>query len=147
MQAIEERRQVKLNHGLVLRRHGGMLYIGLPSGRELAYMRPRIEEEGITYEGVEQTTRKWQRLATWGGKLTENIVQAVARDCLAEAMLRLDQAGYRTVMHVHDEVVLEAPRGEHTPEEVAELMGRPIPWAPGLPLRADAYQCDYYRKD
>jgi len=132
---------------------GGVLtlQVQLPSRRELYYVRPRIERDPkfgndvITYEGYEQG--KWGRLKTYGPKLVENIVQGVARDCLAAAMLRLDEAGYRIVMHVHDEVVIEVPEGEDCLGVVCQLMGQPLDWAPGLPLPADGYETYYYRKD
>jgi DNA polymerase len=131
-----------------------VLFITLPSGRRLAYVKPELMphkrfegKEEITYMGVDQTSRKWSRLGTYGGKLVENVVQAIARDCLAESLVRLENAGYKTVMHVHDEVVLEVPSGWSSAEQVAEIMGRDIQWAPGLPLRADAFETDYYRKD
>jgi DNA polymerase len=129
-------------------------FIKLPSGRRLAYVKPELQPhkrfEGkneITYMGVDQMTRKWTRLSTYGGKLVENVVQAIARDCLAESLKRLHAAGLKVVMHVHDEVVLEVPIGVSSAEQVAEIMGEPIEWAPGLPLRADAFETDYYRKD
>ena len=131
-----------------------MAFIELPSGRKLAYVRPELTphpkfagREQITYMGVNQMTRKWTRLSTYAGKIAENVVQAIARDCLAESLMRLHAAGYRTVMHVHDEVVLEVPIGESSAEQVAQIMGESISWAPGLPLRADAFETDYYRKD
>lgn len=131
-----------------------MLFIKLPSGRRLAYVQPKMQphpkfegREQIAYMGVDQLSRKWTRLATYGGKLVENIVQAIARDCLAESMKRLHSHGYRIVMHVHDEVVLEVPIGESSADEVADIMGKPIHWAEGLPLRADAFETDYYKKD
>jgi DNA polymerase len=97
--------------------------------------------------GQNQTTRKWEETETWGGKLVENIVQAFARDCLAEALVRLDAEGYATVFHVHDEIVAEEPTDGRTYEDMAEVMGRPIEWAPGLLLRADGYSTDFYMKD
>jgi DNA polymerase len=96
--------------------------------------------------GQNQTTRKWEKTETWGGKLVENIVQAYARDCLAVAMLRLDEAGYAITFHVHDEIVAEAPEGSRW-EDMAEIMGRPIDWAPGLLLRGDGYETKFYMKD
>ena len=86
-------------------------------------------------------------METFGGKLVENIIQAIARDCLAVSMIRLEDAGYEINFHVHDEVVLDVPTKKGSVEEVAEIMGRPISWAPGLPLRADGYECKFYRKD
>jgi DNA polymerase len=119
----------------------------LPSGRILTYWGARLDTDGsICFMAQNQTTRKWEKDETWGGKLVENIVQAFARDCLAEALLRLDEAGYRTVFHVHDEIVAEAPDGSRW-EDMAEIMGRPIDWAPGLLLRADGYDTKFYMKD
>lgn len=117
----------------------------LPSGRILSYWEARLDNS-IVFMGQNQTTRKWEKTDTWGGKLVENIVQAVARDCLAEALLRLDEAGFDTVFHVHDEIVAEAPDGSRW-EDMAEVMGRPIDWAPGLLLRADGYDTQFYMKD
>ena len=91
--------------------------------------------------------RNWGRIETYGPKLVENIVQATARDCLAEALLRLDQAGYKIVMHVHDEAVLEMPEGAGSLEEACEIMAQPLEWAPGLPLPADGFETEYYKKD
>jgi len=154
IEAVRDKTAVHLHHGLVFSYESGIMFIRLPSGRRLAYVRPRIEIDErfnkpvLTYEGMDQTTKQWARLNTYGGKLVENIVQATARDCLAEAMLRVDAAGYRIVMHVHDEVVLEVPHGSSgSLEEVCEIMGQPIKWAPGLPLRADGFEADYYKKD
>ena len=119
----------------------------LPSGRILTYWGARLDNEGnICFMGQNQTTRKWERTDTWGGKLVENIVQAYARDCLAVAMLRLDEAGYEIAFHVHDEIVAEAPVGSRW-EDMAEIMGRPIDWAPGLLLRGDGYETKFYMKD
>lgn len=137
-------------HGIDFRWEKGFLFITLPSGRDLAYVKPRLGEnkfggESITYEGV-GATKKWERLESYGPKFVENIVQATARDILAEAMLRLDAAGYRIVMHVHDEAVIEAPV-ETSLEEICSIMGRTPKWADGLILRADGYVCDFYRKD
>ena len=119
----------------------------LPSGRILTYWGARLDSEGsICFMGQNQTTRKWERTDTWGGKLVENIVQAYARDCLAVALLRLDEAGYAITFHVHDEIVAEAPEGDRW-EDMAEIMGRPIDWAPGLLLRGDGYTTPFYMKD
>ena len=120
----------------------------LPSGRQLAYAKPRIgyDEYGrseITYEGI-GSVRKWTRLKTWGGKITENIVQAFARDVLCCAILNLKK--YHIVMHIHDEVVVEVPE-EVKQEEITRIMGETPPWAKGLVLRADGYECMAYRKD
>lgn len=119
----------------------------LPSGRQLSYWAAHLDADGsIRFMGQNQTTRKWEQMETWGGKLVENIVQAFARDCLAVAMLRLDAAGFNIVFHVHDEVIVEAPEGSHW-EDVADIMGQPIDWAPGLLLRGDGYETKFYRKD
>lgn len=130
---------------------GGILFIKLPSGRKLSYIKPRLqinkfEREGLSYEGITES-KKWGRIETYGPKLVENIVQAVARDLLAEAMLRLDKAGYEIVMHVHDEVVIEASINKGSLNEVYEIMSVSPKWAEGLCLRADGYECSYYKKD
>ena len=153
LRAVRECDVVTLHHGIALSRRKGILFIRLPSGRKLAYARPKIEiepefdREGLTYEGAEQTSGKWTRLRTYGGKLVENIVQAIARDCLAVAMTRLEAAGYRIVMHIHDEVVIECPADACDLTDVCRIMGQPIGWAPGLLLTADGYITDYYKKD
>lgn len=126
----------------------GMLFIELPSGRRLAYVKPRIGEnkfggESITYMGTD-VQKKWNRIESYGPKFTENIVQAISRDILAYAMNTLKD--YRIVGHVHDEVIIEASP-EVSVESVCELMGQTPPWIPGLLLRADGYECDFYRKD
>lgn len=119
----------------------------LPSGRVLSYWGARLDNDGsICFMGQNQTTRKWEKTQTWGGRLVENIVQAFARDCLAVAMTRLDAAGYRIVFHVHDELIAEAPVGSHW-QDMAEIMAQPIDWAPGLSLPADGYETVFYRKD
>lgn len=148
--AARDRTVVRVQKGIEFQGSKGMLFIKLPSGRKLSYINPSIEREEsfgrlrLTYDGVEQGT--WGRLSTYGGKLVENIVQAIARDCLAEAVLRLERSGYKTVMHIHDEVVLEVPYGFGSIEEVQEIMARPIEWANGLELRAEAFEAVYYRK-
>lgn len=148
--AVRERTEVPLGR-LTFQYRSGMLFIALPSGRKLCYVKPRIQSnrfggDGLTYEGVGES-KKWTRIETFGGKLTENIVQAAARDLLAGAMLRLRNAGFETVMHVHDEAVLEAPIGQSTVGEVCALMAEVPEWADGLPLRADGYECEFYQKD
>lgn len=129
-----------------------IFFIMLPSGRVLSYLRPRLKPnkfggESLCYEGMNQTTKQWGFQDTYGGKLVENIVQAVARDCLADAMLRLDEAGYNLVMHVHDEVVMEMPYDKGSIEEVNKIMGQTILWAKGLPLKAESYETEFYKKD
>ena len=153
MKAIKEMTSVHLQFGITISYESSMLFIKLPSGRRLAYVRPKIEpdekygRDGVTYEGTDQTTKKWGRIKTYGPKLVENIVQAVARDCLAVAMLRLDDAGYEINMHVHDEVILNVPKDNDCLDEVNAIMGLPIKWAPGLPLRADGFETEFYKKD
>ncbi|MNP56532.1 hypothetical protein D3C76_1512660 [compost metagenome] len=87
------------------------------------------------------------RQRTWGGTLVENLVQAIARDCLAESLLRMDRAGFNIPLHVHDEIVLDVPEDVSSVEEVTDLMGQPIDWAPGLPLKAAGFECEFYQKD
>ena len=119
----------------------------LPSGRILTYWGARLDSDNkICFMGQNQTTRKWERTDTWGGKLVENVVQAFARDCLAVAILRLEAAGFDICFHVHDEIVVEAPVGSRW-EDMAKIMTRPIDWAPGLLLSADGYETQFYKKD
>lgn len=135
-------------HGLRFRYNGGILLIQLPSGRELAYGHPRIEKnrfggESITYDGVD-STKKWNRLESYGPKFVENIVQATARDVLCYAMQTLSR--FPIVAHVHDEIILEA-NPDTSLDDVCVMMGRTPDWAQGLPLRADGYECAFYKKD
>ncbi|VFC53263.1 dna-directed dna polymerase i [Clostridioides difficile] len=151
--AIKDRTIVKLQHGIKFIYNPGVLFIELPSGRRLSYLRPKIEPhttfsgDKITYEGMEQTSKQWKRIDTYGPKLVENIVQATARDCLREAMFNVTDAGYSIVMHVHDELVTDVDKKGGSLEEVNSIMGKEISWAKGLPLKADGYECDYYKKD
>lgn len=144
--------------GLILARESDIqngldfLSITLPSGRKLFYVKPYLSEndfgkEAIYYYGMDQTTKKWGSVNTYGGKLVENVVQAIARDCLAETLKRLDRNGYKTVMHIHDEVVLDVPKEKADLEQVENIMKEPISWAPGLPLNADGFISEYYKKD
>jgi DNA polymerase len=148
---------------LVFAYESGFLTIQLPSKRKLFYVKPRIEVEdlvretsaggkfiaaragSLTYEGQDQKTKQWTRLSTYGGKLVENITQAVARDCLAESMLALDDAGYTQLATVHDEIIMEMKDG--TLIEAEKIMGEAIAWAPGLPLRGDGFETKYYMKE
>lgn len=133
--------------GIQYRADADALRCILPSGRLLSYWGARLDTDGsICFMGQNQTTRKWEKTATWGGKLVENIVQAYARDCLATAMARLAEAGYSILFHVHDEIICEAPKGSRW-EDMAEIMSRPITWAPGLLLTADGYETTFYKKD
>ena len=138
-------------YGLRFSYEKGILFIRLPSGRRLAYIRPRMGvnnfgSDCVTYEGL-GGTKKWERIESYGPKFVENIVQATARDILTGAIKRLSQRGYRITMHVHDEVVLEVPNGRSSVEEVSRLMGETPEWAKGLCLRADGYECEFYRKE
>ena len=149
--AIRTKMVIVGDKGMKYKYYAPWLFIKLPSGRKLAYYKPRIEqEEGfgerITYEGA-MLAGGWGRNYTWGGKLVENLVQGIARDCLAVSMLRLAKAGYKIVMHVHDEVILEEPYGTGSLENACAIMGQAIDWAPGLLLRADGYETEYYKKD
>ena len=136
----------RIHCGVMFRRDADALRVRLPSGRVLTYWGADVEDGKIYYWGQNQTTRKWEKTDTWGGKLTENIVQAFARDCLAVAMVRLEETGYHIVFTVHDEVIVEAPEGSRW-QDVAEIMGQPIDWAPGLILRGDGYETKFYMKD
>lgn len=153
MGSIEDRTIVELQKGVKFIYEPDFLFIQLPSGRRLAYPKPAIEphhefggRNKITFEG-QDPNRNPVRVDTYGGKLVENIVQATARDCLRDAMLRLDKAGYKIAFHVHDEVVLDAPEGQGSLEEVNGIMSEPLTWAPDLPLRAEGFECKYYQKD
>lgn len=126
--------------------------ITLPSGRKMFYPNPVILDNNfgkpaIHYMGQDGNSKKWGQLATYGGKLTENVVQAIARDCLAITLDRLDKAGYKTVMHIHDEAVIDCPSDRADLEAACKLMRQPIPWAPGLILNADGFVGDYYKKE
>lgn len=151
--AIKDRTIVELQHGIKFIYNPGVLFIELPSGRRLSYLRPKIEPhttfsgDKITYEGTGTKSKQWGRVDTYGPKLVENIVQATARDCLREAMFNVTNGGYDIVMHVHDELVLDVDKKYGSLEEVNRIMGKEISWAKGLPLKADGYECDYYKKD
>ena len=140
-----------LSCGVKMFTRNGVFFIQLPSGRCLSYLRPEIKEGKygpvLTYEGLDQDTKKWKRIETYGGKLVENMVQGTARDVLADCMLRLSDEGYKIVIHVHDEAVMEMKEGTGSREQVDRIMGEPISWAPGLPLQADSYETKYYKKD
>lgn len=151
--AMQEHRTVRLRHGISFSYINHILFVGLPSGRKLAYYDAKIEinakgREAITYAGVNQETKAWGRLETWGGKLVENIVQATARDCLAVTMKRVTEAGYQIVMHVHDEIIVDVPLEQTDAlQKITDLMAIPPVWAPELPLRGDGYETSYYKKD
>lgn len=134
------------------RAHGyNVLFIDLPNGRPIAYWDPKIktnkfDKSALSFMHV--ATGKWVRGDTFGGRITENVIQSIARDCLAEKMKTLDEFGYNIAFHVHDEVILDVPT-EDTGAAVLvdQIMGEPISWAPGLPLKGGTYECNYYRKD
>jgi DNA polymerase len=135
-------------HGIEFEYKSGLLLITLPSGRKLSYIKPKVEQgryssDCITYEGI-GSTKKWERMETYGPKLVENIVQATSRDILCYAMRTLSDTNI--VMHIHDELVIEADP-HISLNEICEKMGRTPPWAKGLRLRADGYETQFYRKD
>lgn len=151
-QSVRDNVRVKIKPGLEFFVEHDILFIQLPSGRRLSYQSPRLQPgsygDYLSYAGTNQTTKQWMREDTYGGKIFENLCQAVARDCLAVAMLNLEAKGYKTVMHVHDEcVVEECNDGIRGLEEVIPIMTQPIPWAKGLPLAADGFETKYYKKD
>ncbi len=123
------------------------LMIGLPNGRSIAYANATLEDGRIRYEGKSMTSSTFQKLDTYGGKLVENIVQATARDVLAESMLRLEKLGYKIVAHVHDEVILDVPKGITNIDEINEQMAINPEWTEGLPLAAAGFRSDFYMKD
>ena len=137
---------IKMRCGVQYYRDANALRCLLPSGRWLTYWDARLEDGSIVFMGQAGQSGVWAKVETWGGKLVENIVQAYAADCLRVSMDRLDRAGFAICFHVHDEVVAEAPKGTDW-REMADIMGQPIDWAPGLLLRADGYTTDFYMKD
>ena len=150
VKAVKERTELVLGN-LCFTYRSGILFVTLPSGRKLSYIKPRMTQnrfgrESLSYEGVGES-KKWMRIETYGPKLVENIVQATARDLLALAMLRLRKRGFNIVMHIHDEAVLEVPEGVSGVEEICQIMSEQPDWAAGLPLRADGYECAFYKKD
>ena len=144
-------------NGLIFALEGDLIFgqnfltVQLPSGRKLFYCKPYLKENqfgkmAIHYHTMGQQTRKWEVTSTYGGKMTENIVQAIARDCLAVTLERIAAKGLQVVFHVHDEVIIDAPM-ETTVDEICGLMAEPIPWAPGLVLKGAGFENDYYMKD
>lgn len=126
--------------------------ITLPSGRKLYYIAPQIgvnkwDNPSISYMGMDQATKKWKRIETYGGKLVENVVQAIARDCLALSIERLRKAGYQVIFHIHDEVVIECNADSASLDDVVKIMSEPIPWAMDLPLGADGWIGNFFKKD
>lgn len=157
--AIMTGMDTKINRGIVFGYQGGCLTVQLPSGRKLVYPRAKVEEymktrferpeltEAVTYEGTNQTTKKWERLETYGGKMVENIVQATARDILAWVMFRAEKNNFPIVFHVHDEIIVEADPAEVKLEDVEKIFSEPVEWAEGLPLKGAGYTTPYYMKD
>lgn len=158
-EVVERSRRIELQNGrLVLAREcdtgNGLdfMTIRLPSGRKLYYPAPhmgvnRFGNPSVCYWGLNQTTKKWQEIETYGGKLAENITQAVARDCLAETIERLEEAGHKVVFHIHDEVVIDAPADRANLEDVVKAMSIPPSWATDLPLNADGWINPFFKKD
>ncbi len=149
VEAVTKRRKTRAGR-ITFEYRSGILFIMLPSGRKLAYVKPRMAvnkfgRDGLTYEGISEN-KKWSRIETYGPKLVENIVQGTARDLLAEAMLRVEKKGYPIVMHCHDEIIAEVPEGTGSVEEMCGVMAVQPAWADGLPLRADGYECPFYQK-
>lgn len=149
-EAILYNRVIKLKQGgLIFRVASGILQIKLPSGRLLSYPLAKIVDNKICYMSQNQTTRQWQKTETYGGKLVENIVQAIARDCLGETILRVVEKGYNISFHVHDEIIAEVPANESAKalNEIKKIFATPISFAPNLPLKGEGYTTPYYLKD
>ena len=153
IEAIEGKTTIAVNEHIKVSYSAGMLFIQLPNGRLLVYPGAKLVDHD-KFEGKQKIIFKELNsngslvdAETYGGKLVENIVQATARDCLAESLIKLDRADYRIVMHVHDEVVIEIEEGRQELDRVCAIMGEPLAWALDLPLNADGYECKYYHKD
>lgn len=143
-----------MQKGIYFSIENGNLVITLPSKRQLFYIKPELivnqfGSEAISYMGQNQTTKKWEKIPTYGGKLTENLVQAIARDCLAEAIKNLVENGYRVLFHIHDEVIAEVPKNDErfSLENAIKIMCKTPKWAEGLPLNADGFVSGYYKKE
>lgn len=157
VQVITQGGVVGVNNVLVAREfdydhNKDYMTITLPSGRKLYYNSPEIGQNrwgnpSISYMGMEQTKKKWTRIETYGGKLVENVVQAIARDCLSQAITHLEEAGYRVVFHVHDEVVIDCKADAASLDDVVKIISQPVPWAPDLPLGADGWVGKFFKKD
>lgn len=152
IKAVLSGTKVSMQYGMSFHTSNSTLWFALPSGRKLAYYEVDLAEnrwggKQLVFKGMDQVRKIYGNQSTYGAKLAENGVQAIARDCVAHAMTRLHAAGYKIVMHVHDEVVLEMPYGQGSEAEVAEIMSQGAPWAEGLPLVADGYETEYYKKD
>ncbi|QYE99567.1 DNA polymerase [Paraclostridium sordellii] len=152
IKAVKDKTVVNIDKNISFIYEGNILFIKLPSGRRLSYIRPRVDFNNvfnkyiITYEGVDSISKKQTRLTTYGGKLVENIVQAIARDVLGYAMLNLKYRGFNIVMHVHDEIVVEVENNISSVEEVCEIMCEENPYLKDLKLKADGFESRYYKK-
>ena len=152
IEAVKNKSVVHIDKNISFIYEGNILFIKLPSGRRLSYIRPKIDYDNIfnkyiiTYEGIDPTTKKSKRLTTYGGKLVENIVQAIARDVLAQSMINLKNHGFNIVMHVHDEIVLEVEDKISSIEEICEIMCKENKYLKGLKLKADGFESKYYKK-
>lgn len=154
--AIKTGKEVTINRGIVVSYRWGMLLITLPSGRTICYPRATVgteygdgwrgDHDVIEYEGLNQITKKWEKIRTYGGKLTENVVQATARDILGIVILRARRDNLPVVFHIHDEIIVEAPEGRPL-ADVEKLFSEPIPWCSDLPLKGAGYSTPYYLKD
>jgi DNA polymerase len=154
--AIRTNAEQFVHRGIRVNHKWGMLLIALPSSRTICYPRARVtteyddgfrgDHDSIEYEGVNQTTKKWGPMRTYGGKLTENIVQSIARDILGVIILRACEKGYNIVFHIHDEIVVEA-HGWETLQAIEAMFSEPVPWCPDLPLKGAGYTTPYYLKD
>jgi len=157
VQVITEGGSVGVNGVIIAREfncetNSDYMTVTLPSGRKLYYIAPQISvnkwgNPSISYMGMDQTSKKWKRIETYGGKLVENVVQAIARDCLALSIERLKDAGYQVIFHIHDEIVIECLPEEASLDDVVKIMSQPISWAPGLPLGADGWTNPFFKKD
>lgn len=146
--------KTSMQRGISFSLENECMTITLPSRRKLFYIKPEVIEnkfgsEAISYMGQNQTTKKWEKIPTYGGKLTENIVQAIARDCLAESIKNLVANEYIPVFHIHDEVICEIPENDSrfSLENAVKIMCKPISWAQDLPLNADGFTSKYYKKE
>jgi len=156
IRAIQTGESITIHRGITVGRRWGGLTITLPSGRTIYYPRASIGKEYgdawrgdhdvIEYEGLNQITKKWEKIRTYGGKLTENVVQSIARDILGIVILRAYHAGLNIVFHIHDEIVVEAEAGQ-TLADVEALFSKPIEWCRDLPLKGAGYSTPYYLKD
>ncbi len=158
LECMRTAKQTGINKGIFFNREADVIHgldfltVKLPSGRKLFYARPYLApnawgNDSLHYMGMDQSTKKWRELETYGGKLVENIVQAIARDCLAAAMKRLEENGFKIVMHIHDEAVIDCPAELADLDKACKIMCEPIPWADGLLLNAAGFIGDYYMKD